>query len=71
MNKINKFPVYKSLARINSISEYRVRVYLDQCIHNDVYEFATKHNVASERLIELLLDDEFTQRRVTDPSYPQ
>jgi len=71
MNKIIKFPVYKSLARTNSTSEYRLRAYLDQCIHDDVYDFVIKHNVVLERLIDLLLIDEFTHRRVSDSAYPQ
>jgi hypothetical protein len=70
MNKSKKFSAYKSVARINSVSEYRLRAYLDQCVHNDVYEFTSKRDVATERLVEMLLAEKFTHRRSSDPSFP-
>jgi len=70
MRKSNKFPIYKSLQRINSVSEYRLRLHIDQAIHNDVMDFISKNDVATERLVEMLLSDKFAQRRATDPAFP-
>jgi hypothetical protein len=71
MNKAKKFPVYKSKVRSSSIPEYRLRAYLDQCAHNDFYGYVSRRDVSAERVVEMLLNDKFTHRRITDPSFPQ
>ena len=70
MRKYNMFPIYKSLHRINSVSEYCLRLYIDQAIHNDVMDFISKNDVATERLVEMLLSGKFTHSRATDPAFP-
>ena len=71
MSKANKFPIYKSRVRSVSISDYRLRAYLDQCVHNDFYDYVSKRDISVERIVEMLLNDNFTHRRRTDPAFPQ
>ena len=70
MRKSIKFHTYKSIAFQNSVSEYRIRAYIDQCTQDDVFDFLSKHDIAINRLIEMLLDDTFAHRRAYDPSFP-
>jgi hypothetical protein len=70
MHKIDKFPTYKSRHRIHSLSEYQLRAYVDRTTHDDVTDFLLKRDVSVERLVEMLISDNFIHRRITDPTYP-
>ena len=70
MRRADGFPIYKSRQRLHSLSEYRLKAYIDRTIHDDVMDFLFKHDASVERLAEMLISGVFIHRRTTDPTYP-
>jgi len=62
--------IIKSIRKASSLTWYAVRVKKDACLHDDVGDFMVHHQQTVSRLVEKLLNNDFTLARFTDPDYP-
>jgi predicted site-specific integrase-resolvase len=62
--------ITKSIRKASSLKRYAIRAKKDACLHDDVGYFMIHHQQSISRLVEMLLNNDFTRIRFTDPSYP-
>jgi hypothetical protein len=62
--------VNASIRKASSLVLYSIRAKKDTCLHNDVEYFMLRHQHSTSRLVEKLLNDDFTLARLTDSTYP-
>ena len=62
--------VVKAKRKASSLIRYTIRAKCDTCLHNDVDDFMFKHDTSLQRLVDMLLNNDFISARYSDPTYP-
>jgi len=62
--------VVKAKRKASSLIQFSIRAKCDTCLYNDVDDFLFKHDTSIQRLVDMLLNKDFTLARYTDPTYP-
>ena len=64
------YPIYISKRKEHSYANLDIRAKKDVCLYNDAEDFMIKHPTNFSGLVDMLLDNQFSHSRFTDPEYP-
>ena len=67
---MKRFPVYKSKRNEYSLFHFNIRSTKDTCLSDDFQDFLVKHNLSSDILVDMLINQDFSHARYTDHDYP-
>jgi len=64
------YPTYISKRKEHSYDRFAIRARKDECLQEAAENYMSKHPAKLNDLVDMLLDDQFSHARYTDPEYP-
>ena len=68
---MRKYPIYRSKRNEYSLIHFNIRYAKDARLFDDVENFMLKHCVGTGSLVDMLVTNQFSHARYTDPDHPQ